>query len=105
MTSPLPIWSDGFQDASQHPRVLLRVHALPNARKSEVMGWEEDERAGRILRVKIAAPPLEGKANEALRAFLAGELGVAKSKVQLEKGDSSRFKVFEVPEMPLPWPF
>ncbi|MDB6080068.1 MAG: hypothetical protein JWO82_3815 [Akkermansiaceae bacterium] len=93
------------RDAGQHPCMLLRVHALPNARKSEVVGWEDDARLGRVLRVRIAAPPLEGKANEALRAFLAVELGVAKSRVSLQKGDSSRFKAFEIPEMPLPWPF
>jgi len=83
--------------------MLLRVHALPNARKSEVTGWEEDPRLGRILRVKVAAPPVEGKANEALRIFLAAELGIAKSQVRLAKGDGSRLKAFEIPEMTLPW--
>ncbi len=72
--------------------MLIRVHALPNAKKSEVVGWEDDPRLGKILRVKIAAPPLEGKANEALRSFLAAQLGIAKSRVQLEKGDTSRFR-------------
>jgi uncharacterized protein (TIGR00251 family) len=85
--------------------VLIRIHALPNAKKSEVVGWEDDPRLGKILRVKIAAPPLEGKANEALRSFLAAQLGISKSRIQLEKGGASRFKAFEVPEMALPWPF
>lgn len=83
--------------------MLLRVHALPNARKSEVTGWEEDPRLGRVLRVKVAAPPVEGRANEALRIFLAAELGVAKSGVRLTKGDGSRLKAFEIPDMTLPW--
>jgi uncharacterized protein (TIGR00251 family) len=76
----------------------LRVRATPNARRSEVIGWENDPQAGRILRVRVAAPPTEGKANAELREFLAKELGLPKSKVLLEKGNSSRFKTFDVPD-------
>lgn len=80
----------------------LVVRAVPNAKKSEWIGWEKDPRAGRVARVRIAAPPVEGKANEALRKFLARHLGVPKSKVTLEKGDSSRLKTFEVPDGSVP---
>lgn len=81
----------------------LRVHATPNARQSEIIGWEEDAQAGRILRVRIAAPPVDGKANVVLRGFLAKSLGLSKSAVLLEKGNSSRFKTFEIPDgTPLP---
>ncbi len=84
--------------------MLIRVRAVPNARRSEVIGWEDDPRVGRVLRVKVAAPPVEGKANEALRSFLAAELKLAKTKVLLEKGDSSRHKTFSVPDdCMLPW--
>ena len=76
----------------------LRVRATPNARQSEIVGWETDGQAGPVLRVRIAAPPLDGKANAALRDFLAEILGLAKSKVVLEKGGSSRFKTFEIPD-------
>lgn len=76
----------------------LRVLAVPNSKTSEVVGWEDDPRAGRVLRVKIAAPPVDGKANAALRDFLAGYLGIPKSKVALDKGDASRIKTFIVPE-------
>jgi len=82
----------------------LRVRATPNARLNEVIGWEEDAKAGRILRVRVASPPVEGKANEELRSFLARALGLPKSKVLLEKGGSSRFKLFEIPgDTHLPW--
>jgi uncharacterized protein YggU (UPF0235/DUF167 family) len=83
----------------------LRVLAVPNSKTSEVVGWEDDPRAGRVLRVKIAAPPVDGKANAALREFLAGYLRIPKSKVSLDKGDSSRIKTFVLPEeteLPLP---
>jgi uncharacterized protein (TIGR00251 family) len=76
----------------------LRVRATPNARHSEIVGWDEDPQAGRVLRVKIAAAPVDGGANKALRDFLAKELGVPKSQIVLEKGDSSRVKTFDVPD-------
>lgn len=76
----------------------LRVRATPNARQSEIVGWEEDPQAGRILRVKVAAAPVDGEANKALRDFLAKSLGLSKSEVTLEKGGSSRFKTFVIPD-------
>jgi hypothetical protein len=70
-----------------------------------LIGWEDDAQAGRILRVRVAAPPVDGKANAELRDFLARTLGLPKSKLLLEKGGSSRFKSFEIPDgttLPLP---
>ena len=48
--------------------------------------------------MKIAAAPVDGEANKALRDFLAKSLGLSKSQVSLEKGGSSRFKTFEIPD-------
>ena len=76
----------------------LRIRATPNAKQSEILGWEDDPTAGRVLRVRVAAPPVEGKANAELRGFLAKTLGVPKSQVLLDKGGTSRVKVFEVPD-------
>ncbi|MFD0893533.1 DUF167 domain-containing protein [Luteolibacter ambystomatis] len=76
----------------------LVVLAVPNASRSEISGWEDDPRAGRVLRVRIAAPPVEGKANAALRDFLAKSLGLSKAAVVLEKGDGSRVKTFRIPD-------
>lgn len=76
----------------------LHVLAVPNARTSEIVGWEDDPRAGRVLRVKIAAPAVDGKANAALRDFLAERFGLPKSKVCLERGDTSRIKKFSLPD-------
>jgi uncharacterized protein len=78
--------------------MILYVKATPNARKSEVVGWDEDPMRGRILRIRIAAAPVEGKANSELRSFLAGWLDIPKSQVTLEKGDSSRIKTFSIPD-------
>lgn len=76
----------------------LRIRATPNAKRSEIIGWEDDPQAGRVLRVRVAAPPTEGKANAELREFLAKSLRLPKSQVVLEKGDSSRVKTFEIPD-------
>jgi uncharacterized protein (TIGR00251 family) len=84
--------------------MILHVRATPNARTSEILGWEDEPQLGRALRVRIAAPAMEGKANAALRDFLAKSLGLAKSKVTLTKGGSSRFKAFTIPDgTKLPW--
>lgn len=76
----------------------LRVRATPNARHSAVIGWEDDPSAGKVLRVRIAAPPTEGKANTELQRLLAEVLGLPKSKVLIEKGSSSRLKTFDIPD-------
>ena len=78
--------------------VKLRVRATPNARRSEISGWDHDPQAGRVLRVRVAAPPTEGKANAALRDFLAAALGLPKSQIRLDHGASSRIKTFTIPD-------
>ena len=75
---------------------------IPKASRSEVVGWEEDPVAGRVLRVRVAAPPVEGKANAALRALLASWLDLPKSRIRLEKGETSRIKTLELPEVAIP---
>lgn len=76
----------------------LALKITPNARKNEAVGWEADPRAGRVLKLRIAAPPVEGKANRAVIAFLAEWLGIAKSSVSLVHGETGRLKMVEVPE-------
>jgi uncharacterized protein len=69
----------------------LSVRVTPRAKRSEVHGVRE----GALL-VRLAAPPVDGKANEALCAFLAGLLGVRTSAIQVVAGDKSRAKIVEV---------
>lgn len=76
----------------------LPVRAVPNARKNEILGWEEDALAGRVLKIRIAAPAVDGKANAALRDFIARSLGLSKLSVVLEKGETSRIKLFTIPD-------
>lgn len=65
----------------------LAVRVVPRARRTEAAGV----RAGALL-VKLAAPPVEGAANEALVAFLAARLGVPRRAVALVSGTRSREK-------------
>lgn len=76
----------------------LPVKAVPNAKTSEILGWEDDSQTGRVLKIRVAAAAVDGKANEALRGFIAKSLGLPKSKVSLEKGSSSRVKMFSIPD-------
>ena len=84
-----------FSSPARHMKIPVKV--TPNARTTRVLGWEDDPQAGRVLRVRLQAPPVDGKANKALVAFLAKEFGVAKSGVKIVKGETSRMKLLEVP--------
>ena len=67
--------------------VTLRLHVQPGAKKTEAAGLH-----GEALKIRLAAPPVDGKANACLMAFLADRLGVAKAAVSLLSGDTSRLK-------------
>ena len=67
--------------------LILDCHLQPKASKDEFAGLH-DER----LKIRLTAPPVEGKANAQLQAFLAKAFGVAKSQVSLESGELNRHK-------------
>jgi hypothetical protein len=73
--------------------VTLAVRAQPGARKTAIAGVY-GEGASAQLKIAVNAPPLEGRANEALIAFLAELFSLPKSAVSLTSGASSRSKVF-----------
>ena len=80
--------SDGLGWARRVPDGwLLSVHARPGAKRTEVAGLHGD-----ALKLHIAAPPLEGRANEELAAFVAAALGVPRKSVTVVKGSASRRK-------------
>ena len=77
----------------------LALKVTPGAKKNEILGWEDDyPQVGRVLKVKIAAPPVEGKANKEIVLFLAKFLGVTKSSVEVVHGTSGRIKLVEIPD-------
>jgi uncharacterized protein (TIGR00251 family) len=69
----------------------IQVRVQPRARENEIAG----ERAGALV-VRVTAPPVEGKANDAARELLAKRLGVPPSRVSVVRGASSRNKLVEV---------
>jgi uncharacterized protein len=71
--------------------VRLTVQITPNAKKNEVIGV-----LGDVLKIKLQAPPIEGKANEALIRYLADALGIAKSAVRITQGHTSRRKLIDI---------
>lgn len=66
----------------------LRIHAQPGAKRSEAAGLHGD-----ALKVRLQAPPVEGRANEELIRFLAKRLGCRRQQINLVSGESSREKV------------
>jgi uncharacterized protein (TIGR00251 family) len=69
----------------------LHVRLQPRARREEVVG----ERAGAVV-IRVTAPPVDGKANAALCAFVARAAGVPRSRVRVVRGHGSRDKVVRV---------
>ncbi len=77
----------------------LALKVTPGARRNEILGWEEDyPRVGRVLKLKIAAPPIEGKANKEIERFLAKTLGLPASAVSLLHGSTGRIKLVQLPD-------
>ncbi len=72
-------------------RITLTLHIQPGAKKSEFAGLHGD-----ALKIRLAAPPVDGKANEALLRFIADALSLPKSAVSLKSGQTSRRKVLEI---------
>ena len=67
------------------------MRVQPGASKDEVVGFQDG-----VLRVKVAAPPVRGRANAALLALLAELLGVSKSRLSIVRGEASRTKVIAI---------
>ncbi len=66
---------------------VLSIHVQPKAAKTELAGWH-----GAALKVRVAAPPAGGAANEALCAYLAACVGLPKGAVEVRSGRASREK-------------
>src|SRR5438876_9709080 len=71
--------------------VILILHVQPGAKRTEVAGLHGD-----ALKVRLAAPPVDGKANAELVRFLTRAFGVAQSAVTLLRGESSRQKTVRI---------
>ena len=71
--------------------LVLTLHVHPGAKRTEIAGLHDN-----ALRVRLAAPPVDGKANAELRRFLADAFGVPLRNVALVRGETSRDKIVRV---------
>lgn len=71
--------------------ITLTLHVQPGAKRSEFAGLH-----GKALKIKLAAPPVEGRANEMLLKFIAGLFDVPLRRVTIQSGEKSRNKVILV---------
>ena len=78
-----------MEQAKSRARIAVKVQ--PRAKKTELGG-----RAGEAYKLRVAAPPVDGKANEACILFFAERFGVARSAVRIVQGLASRMKVVEI---------
>jgi len=69
----------------------IRVRLTPRAARDAIAGWQDG-----VLRVRVTAPPVEGRANAALERLLAGALGLPKTAVRVVGGAQSRDKTVAV---------
>ncbi|HUS82311.1 MAG TPA: DUF167 domain-containing protein [Dehalococcoidia bacterium] len=70
---------------------MLQIRVTPRASQDKIAGWD-----GEVLRVRVTAPPVEGRANEALLRLLARTLDVPKSRLRIVRGHTQRNKVVAV---------
>ena len=73
--------------------VTLAVRAQPGAKKTAITGIYGEGDAAQ-LKIAVQAPPVEGRANEALIAFLAETFALPKTSIELKSGELSRKKIF-----------
>ena len=86
-----PGWRRDAADGS----LTLQIQAQPGAKSTAVVGAYGDGGQAR-LKIALAAPPVGGKANAVLRAFLADAFGVAQRNVTLLRGESGRKKLVRI---------
>ncbi|AIQ91018.1 hypothetical protein A3862_17315 [Methylobacterium sp. XJLW] len=74
----------------------LAVRLTPRGGRDAAEGWARDEKGQPYLKARVAAPPVEGAANEALVAMIAKALKVGRRSVRIVAGDQSRLKILEI---------
>lgn len=77
----------------------LSIRVQPGARSDALIGFSSDGRGGEVLKIRLRAPAVEGKANAALIEFLAQLLGLRQSQIALLRGEKAREKIIGVEGM------
>ncbi len=74
--------------------VFFKVRVLPRSSKNQIVGYYDD-----AVKIRLTAAPLEGKANESCRAFLAEILSVPRARIEIVSGQTSRNKLIKVADI------
>jgi uncharacterized protein (TIGR00251 family) len=77
--------------SSSEVRTDIKVQVVPRSSRNQIIVGEND-----VFKLKVTAPPIEGKANKALKELLAKKLGVAKGDVEIISGQRSRQKTVRI---------
>lgn len=85
----------GFLSETENGDVIVHLYVVLNASMTKVTGIHVNEN-GQSIRLKLQAPPVDGKANAAVRKWLANWIGVPQGKVELVRGSSSQHKQLKV---------
>jgi uncharacterized protein (TIGR00251 family) len=78
--------------SEEQAKIVVQVQ--PNASRNDVLGFKDG-----VFHLKIAAPPVKGKANQELIKFLSDILGASRSRINIKKGMSSKRKVIVISEL------
>lgn len=71
--------------------ITFNVKVIPRAKRNEIVGIESD-----AVKIRLSAPPVEGRANDALVKFLAEVLRIPRAQIEIVRGETSRHKVVRV---------
>ncbi|MBW2708533.1 MAG: YggU family protein [Deltaproteobacteria bacterium] len=79
------------KDVGKPMGAVIQVKVLPRSSKTEIVGQTDG-----VYRIKLTAPPVDGKANKTLINFLAKKTGLPKGKIQIVSGEHSRNKTIRI---------
>jgi hypothetical protein len=79
----------------KRPGAVLKIRVTPRAQRDEIVAILAD----RTIKIRLTAPPVEGKANHALIEFLARVLSVPRSKIGIRAGGTGRDKLVSIQDM------
>jgi uncharacterized protein (TIGR00251 family) len=89
--NPMSLTGSDPRATAQRDTAEIRVKVLPRSSRNQIVGTENG-----VFRVKLTAPPINGRANDALKEFLAKKLRVAKKNIQIISGERSKIKTVRV---------
>ena len=86
----IPNLEPGTLNSAPHS-CRLAIKVIPGASRDEICGWLDE-----MLKVKLSAPPVDGRANDALVEFLAETLGLPRRAIVLVRGETARQKLVRI---------